>query len=189
MTLPCRPCALATNRRISPSSSLTVMWAGSTAGEIKPSSGALLRNCSKPTLEKRNDKGKKCVINAHKNDYILSFVKNIFFKKLGVLGDRRINTIGVVTSCDSDWVNRVIWVNACTAGGGRAWLSVTRLCWNQCDLEGFCQLWEVVIQDQQVQYLTGKKVNSQDAMTIIALALKANCIFKWHAVTGSEQSA
>lgn len=39
-----------------------------------------------------------------------------------------VNTIRVVTSFDSDRVNRVIWVDACTAGGGGAYLPVTRLC-------------------------------------------------------------
>lgn len=37
-------------------------------------------------------------------------------------------TIGVVTGCDSDGVNRVICVDACSAGGGGARLPITRLC-------------------------------------------------------------
>lgn len=41
ITLPKRPWALATSRRTCPSSSLTVMWAGSNAGEISPSPGGL----------------------------------------------------------------------------------------------------------------------------------------------------
>lgn len=71
-----------------------------------------------------------------------------------------INTIGVVTCCDSNRGNRAVWVDACTTGGGGARLPVTRLRRHQSHLKGFSQFWEVVIQDQQVQYLRSKKVNS-----------------------------
>lgn len=65
-----------------------------------------------------------------------------------------VNTIGMVTSCDSDGVNRAIGVNACSTCGGRAWLPITGLCRHQHNLKGLCKLWEVIIQHQQVQYLT-----------------------------------
>ena len=63
----------------------------------------------------------------------------------------------MITGCDSDSVDGVIWVDACTTGRSGAWLPIASLCGLQCDLEGLCQFWEFIIQHQQVQNLTERK--------------------------------